>query len=212
MGQSKIKVVALCGSARAGATEYALKEALSAIEDSEKVEVKYLSLRGKKVAPCTACDYCKKNKTWCVIQDDFQELFDEMLEADAVICASPVYVFGVTPQISAFFSRMRPVHHTRPGMLNNKLGASIAVGGTRNGGQEMTVNTLNNLMLSRGFNVVSNATGGYIGAFVWSKDQKAQGSADDEIGMTNVKSLAKKLAETAYIYKVGKEYLEKEEA
>jgi len=203
-----VKIVALSGSPRAGATEYALQEALKTIEEPGKVEVEFLTIRGKKISPCTGCDYCKKNKTWCVIRDDFKELFDKILEADAVILGSPVYVFGAVPQITAFFSRMRPAHHTCPGILNNKLGASIAVGGTRNGGQEMTVNTLNNLMLSRGFNIVSNITGGYIGAFVWSKDQKAAGSQADEIGMNGVKSLAKKLAETAYIYKAGKEYLE----
>ncbi len=205
-----IKVVGLCGSVRAGASEYILKEALKSIEEPGKIEVEFVTLKGKKIAPCVGCDHCKKNRTWCVIKDDFMNVFDKIRDADAVICASPVYVFGVTPQISAFFSRMRPVFHTCPGLLDNKLGASIAVGGTRNGGQEMTVNTLNNLMLSRGFNIVSNTTGGYIGAFVWSKDQKADGCKNDENGMEHVFSLVKKLAETAYIYKTGKEQLQKE--
>ena len=72
----------------------------------------------------------------------------------------------------------------------------------------MTINTIINLLMARGINVVSNEVGGYAGGKVWSKDKKAEGAAEDIIGMETVKTLAKKLAEVSIIYQAGKENLE----
>ena len=41
---------------------------------------------------CEACEACSALKT-CKIEDDFQEIFEKMEEADGIIVGSPVY-FG----------------------------------------------------------------------------------------------------------------------
>lgn len=198
-----VKILGISGSPRKGATEYVVGEALKAAAEIPGVETEMITLRGKKIAPCNHCDYCRSEKTWCVIKDDMLDLITKFIEADAFIIASPVYVYTTTPQLQAFFSRMRACFHVFPGRLRNKFGAAIAVGGTRNGGQEMTINTIINLLMARGINVVSNETGGYAGGKVWSKDKKAEGAAEDLIGMETVTKLAKKLAEVAVTYAAG---------
>jgi multimeric flavodoxin WrbA len=199
-----VKILGLCGSPRKGATEYLIKEALNSIVDNENIETEFISLAGKKIEPCNNCNYCRRNKTWCCIKDDANELLQKFLEADAYIIGSPVYVYSVTPQLLAFFTRMRPVFHIFPEKLRNKFGAALATGGKRNGGQEIAVNTVANLMMARGINVVSNEVGGYAGAYLWSKDLKEVGAAEDENALESARKLANKLAEVTLIYDLGK--------
>lgn len=203
-----VRLLGLSGSPRKGATEYIVGEALkTAREAFQEIETEMMILRGKKVAPCNGCNYCRKNKARCCIEDDMQELFDRFIAADAYLVASPVYVMGPTPQLAAFFSRLRPVHHVFPGVLRNKVGGAIAVGGTRNGGQEITVNAIINYLLTRGLVVVGGEIGGYAGGKVWSQDRGADGAGEDTVGMETVKGLARKLAEVAVIMKEGKRVL-----
>ena len=97
---------------------------------------------------------------------------------------------AATPQLHAFCSRMRPAMHCFPDMLRNKFFAAVAVGGTRNGGQEAAVMDIINLFGTRPMNLVTNEVGGCTGGKVWSRDQGAEGAAEDQIGMKTVVDLA----------------------
>ena len=77
------KILGISGSPRNKSTEYALGEALKSIESRDGIETSMITLRGKKIAPCNGCGYCKKNKTWCCLKDDFEPLLKEFMEADA---------------------------------------------------------------------------------------------------------------------------------
>ena len=90
-------------------------------------------------------------------------------------------------------------------MLRNKFVAAIAVGGTRNGGQETTIDDIFHLFGTRAMNMVTNESGGYTGEKVWSQDGGAQAAAQDEIGLKTVRDLGQKLAEVCYIYTLGKQ-------
>ena len=83
-------------------------------------------------------------------------------------------------------------------------GAALAVGGTRNGGQECAINTLLGWFHTQGMTVVNGGLGVYAGAAVWSQDRMAQGAAEDEKGMANVKTVAQRLALIATALKNGK--------
>lgn len=206
-----IKIVGLCCSPRKGATEYVLEQALAEARSfSPEIETELVSVRGKKIAPCTGCGYCKREKTWCCIKDDMQEVFEKIIEADGILVASPVYVMTATPQLHAIASRMRPAMHCYPGMLRNKFAAAIAVGGTRNGGQETTIDDIFHLFGTRAINMVTNESGGYTGAKVWTADGGAEAAARDEIGMKTVRDLSRKLAEVCYIYSLGKKAYQSE--
>lgn len=200
-----IKVLGINGSPKERATAFVVREALKSLDGMEGVETSYISLAGKKIAPCVSCDYCCTEGNWCAVQDDFQQLFEEFKSADAYLIASPVYCNGITPQLAAFFSRMRPLFCSFPDMMRDKFGSAIGVGGSRNGGVECTVNGIINVCAARGINVVVNEGRAYGGAYVWSCGQDADFiKENDPEALENAQKLAKKLAEVTLAYQRGK--------
>ena len=68
-------------------------------------QVEKIFLRGKKVAPCNACDYCKTSGCRCAISDDMAEILDKMQAADVIVMASPVYFYSIDAQMKAVIDR-----------------------------------------------------------------------------------------------------------
>jgi multimeric flavodoxin WrbA/putative sterol carrier protein len=72
------------------------------------------------IEPCTGCALCLE-KGACWIRDDYKDIAARVFAADAVILASPVYVFNVTAQMKAFLDRSvgyghRPREDWKPGL------------------------------------------------------------------------------------------------
>lgn len=206
-----VKILGLCSSHRTGgATEYCVQEALKEAAKIPGVTTEYMSLRGKKIQHCIHCNACVKNKCKCVLQDDFNELFDQFLQADGYIIGTPVYSCSASSNLQAFLSRMRPSGVVAPGVFINKVGGAIATGGTRNGGQEMANMVIHNFYTCYEILVTGGPSGNYTGACVWSQDRRAEGAAEDEVGMKCVRGLGQRVAETALILKNGKALLASE--
>lgn len=205
-----VKILGVCGSPRNAATEFALSEALKAAKEIPDVEVEMIELKGKKINPCIACNVCvKKEINRCqVYEDDMNEIYERFFEADAFIIASPVYLMSVSPQLTAFFSRFRPeylIQRKDSEVHLHKLGAAIAVGGTRNGGQETTINAIHQFYHSKGVTIVNGGIGIYAGASVWSQDKMAQGAEEDLKGMESARTIGRRLAKVSLIMKKGLE-------
>ncbi len=199
------KILFISGSPRKGATDRVIQLAMETVCQIPGIEVDYLSLRGKKVSPCIDCQYCKKNKAPCVLKDDMgDEMIQQFMDADAYFVASPVYMMCPTPQIISYFSRLRPMAIMYDRVARNRLGCAVAVGGTRNGGQEIVVSALHNCLSTYLINIVSGDSGAYHGGKIWSQDKGAEGVDADEKGLATVLPLAKKLAESALIAEAGK--------
>ena len=202
-----LKIVGLSGSPRHGATEAIIKMGLAEMEKYDGVETSFLTLAGKNIKACTGCGHCRQNFCECMFKDDMPDMIEEFLSADAYLIGSPVYVHSITPQLMAFFSRLRPANNMYPEKFRCKFGAAVSVGGARNGGEESADHIIIDMMLARGLNVVGGESRGYIGGKVWSQDRKELTYEDDPIGIETVLGLSRKLAETALIYQKGKEYL-----
>ena len=202
-----VHILGLCASPRReGATAYALRMALEGAQGvSEEIETSMVTLAGKRIAPCTDCKACIRSHSWCVIPDDMRTLVEQLDQADGILVASPVYCMGPTPQLSAFCSRLRAIRDCFPGLLRGKFLAALAVGGTRNGGQETTVAAIHNLFGIRGMNLVTNEPREYMGGRVWYDDAGAEGAQRDTLGMAGAVSLGRRLAETTLIYSYGKQ-------
>ena len=193
------KILGVCGSPRKASTEYVLRKALEAAEEVEGVETDLILLRGKKINFCIHCNKCiKAGANYCTVhKDDMTEFYERFYSADAYLIASPVYEMNMTAQLAAFMDRFRMTFmllKSNPDMFSDKFGAAIAVGGTRNGGQELTISAIHWFYHAQGIPIVNAGPGGYGGAAVWSQDREAAGAADDEIGMKNVVTLARRLA------------------
>ena len=99
-----MKCLAINGSPREnGNTEILLREVLKPLQE-QGISTELLSLSGKTVQPCTACQVCA-DKGYCILKDDFVEIFEKMKAADALILGSPVYFGAATPNIVSLMNR-----------------------------------------------------------------------------------------------------------
>ena len=66
-----------------------------------------INIVGSDVKGCLGCRSCEKVSDYpgCVQKDDTMAIFDRMIEADAVIYASPLFCWGFTSQIKALIDR-----------------------------------------------------------------------------------------------------------
>jgi multimeric flavodoxin WrbA len=187
-----LKILGLCGSPRAKATEYVLREALRMLEE-EGFETEFFTVRGKKIGFCIHCDHCLK-KGGCIIQDDMQKLYPKLEEADGIIISSPVYNGGVSAQTKAVMDRTRALLAADPDVLRGKPGAAVAVGGDRIGGQELAIQQIITFYVLNGVLTVSGGFfGANIGAAFWSKDTM-DGIMGDEEGFRSLRKTVKRLS------------------
>ena len=125
-----MKVLGICCSPRVrGNTEIMLRATLDTAQ-AEGAEVELVALAKKTVAPCDACYSCR-NTGECHIDDDMQEIYPKLLEADGIIFASPVYFWSVTAQAKALLDRTYALHFEK--RLRNKV-AGVVLAKARSGG------------------------------------------------------------------------------
>lgn len=198
--KKKIRVLGISGSPRKAATYFAVNTALEELQ-KYGIETELLSFHQKKFSLCVDCGAClRADSLECVIHDDDMTGWaTKFLEYDGYIIGSPVYDVNITAQLQGFFNRMRSnwlLLENEPHFFSNKIGASIAVGGSRYGGQELVLNAINNYYLSLGMKVISGGPYAYVGAGVWSKDLKKEGVQADLEGMQGIKAIATAVAKS----------------
>jgi multimeric flavodoxin WrbA len=137
VGRRLLKILGICGSPRSeGNTEVLLKEALRGAREAG-AEVEEIFLRDKTISPCLEIYGCKEDGR-CVIEDDFHEVADQMVRADALIVASPIFFYTVSAHTKMLMDRCQSFWVKRyllkmpiaPGRSRRK-GAFISVGATR---------------------------------------------------------------------------------
>lgn len=99
------KVLILSGSPRKGGNsdllcDEFLRGAREAGHSVEKIRV-----AERKVAPCSACYYCRKSGGVCARKDDMAEILQKMIDADVLVLASPVYFYSIDAQLKAVIDR-----------------------------------------------------------------------------------------------------------
>jgi multimeric flavodoxin WrbA len=107
----------------------------------------------------------------CVVDDDMQDLYPLLREAEGFLIATPVYNGGVSAQIKAVMDRTRALLASDPDSLRGKSGMTIAVGGDRAGGQELAIQQISTYYTINGMLTLSAGFfGANLGASFWSKD------------------------------------------
>jgi multimeric flavodoxin WrbA len=191
-------IIGICGSPRKQATEFVLEEALRTLQ-GKGLDTKLWTVRGKWVDYCAHCDYCLTNKE-CVVQDDLQELYALLAQADGIIFASPVYNGGVSAQTKAVMDRMRAAVAADKNFFKGKVGMGIVTGGDRNGGQEFALMQIHTFFIINGMIPVSGGFfGANLGATFWSKDS-LDGVKQDEEGFRSLRKTVKRFSEYLELY------------
>ncbi len=101
------KVLVLLGSPRKKGNSAVLANQIIEGAQSTGAEVETVYLNGKKIRACQGCYVCQKpDSKGCAQQDDMQEIYPKLLEANAWVIATPVYWFNMTAQTKLFMDRM----------------------------------------------------------------------------------------------------------
>lgn len=184
-----MKILGISGSPHEdGSTAYSVKYALDILV-YEGFDTNYISLAGKDIHPCVGCWTCTKTGK-CVFDDDMTEIKDAMVDCDGLILGSPVYYGLVSGQTKVMMDRSVPVRAYKSAFgLGNKIGAGIACGAFRNGGQELTLQCIHTYMMQQNMRVVSDGP-----PFSHSGATVVGDAKDDELGLKTVANLAKNIA------------------
>lgn len=186
-----MKIIGIVASARKGkSSRYLLEQCLAEIKG---IDTELIELAGQEINGCLACDACKKG-VLCSQDDDFQAILTKLSDPELVgiIVATPVYMGSMSSQAKALLDRT--VLFRRNGFLfKNKLGGAIAVGGSRNGGQELTIQGIHAAMMIHDMIIVGD--GDHFGGAAWGNHP--DGYEHDSIGVTTAQKLGRKMAEVA---------------
>jgi multimeric flavodoxin WrbA len=178
-------VLGVSGSPKKGGnTEYILEEALK-VASERGFKTEQLLCSSLDVEYCNDCGDCARGRP-CPIKDDMGKFYELMEEADGLIISSPVYFGTVTAQIKSVFDRT--ILLRRQGFkLKDKAGCALAVGGSRNGGQEKAIEAIHAWMHIQGMVVVGDDK--HFGGIA------VRPAAEDRIGKTTVIASANKLCD-----------------
>lgn len=193
-----MKIVGISCSPRKGkSTKYALEACLHSVKETlPDAQTMLIELSDIKMNGCVACGKCMKVLE-CSQEDDFLKMVPVLSDPElaGLVVATPVYFGSMTSQCKAFLDRC--VMFRRNGfLLQNKVGGVIAVGGVRNGGQELTIQTVQAAMLVQDMVVVSEGRPtSHYGATLWSGHP--DGIEKDVFGLETARNLGKRVAEVA---------------
>ena len=187
------KIIAISCSPRKGkSTAASLEECLKGAKAvGESIETELIELAGLDIEGSVAAGVplAKGRK------DDFPAVAKKLSDPKlaGIIIGTPVYFSSMTSLCKAFIERLKVFF--RKDVLAGKPVGVLAVGGSRNGGQEVTIRSVQDAMFC--YDMVLVGTGKRFGAAVWAKG----GAENDKEGMDAANKLGRRVAETALAMK-----------
>ena len=147
-----MKVLVIVSSSRGKGNTYKVtKQFEEKIKKLGEVEFDYLFLKEANLKPCRGCFTCvTRGEHRCPIKDDRAKIEKQMLNSGGVIFTSPVYVYNITAIMKNFIDRFGYVSH-RPFFFNQ---SAMAIATSSGGGLKETLNYLESITRSWGFNFV----------------------------------------------------------
>lgn len=186
-----MKILGISGSPRKGQNCEKMIKASLEVAKERGFETSFVFISNLEVGPCKACGACME-KDSCIIEDDMKEIYEQMITADGIIVASPVYLGNYPAQLKALFDRSVLLRR-KDLALKNKVGAALSVGGSRNGGQEKTIQSIHDWMHIHGMIIVGDNA--HFGGIAWNPAE------EDTIGMKTVLDTANKLCDVLELIK-----------
>jgi len=191
----KIKIVGVCGSPRKGMTTATALgfclEAAAAVGpevETELIELAGLSIPGQVAAGIEL----KPGET-----DDFPAVAEKLSDPRVVgiVVGSPVYFGCVSALCKAFLDRS-VVFRKSQFALAGKVAGALAVGGGRNGGQELVLRQIHTALMGQGMIVAGDGPPtAHWGATLWSGHEG--GVEADEAGIATARNLGRYVGQLA---------------
>ena len=145
--ERKMKALAINGSSRKDGNTADMLNVVLAELGKEGYETEHVQLAGSTVNACKACFGCAGRGNCVFGNDIFQELYDKMVKADAIILGSSTYSADVSSTLKAVIERASVVSDTNPGMFRHKVGGAVAV--ARRAGAMNAIDTINHFFLNK---------------------------------------------------------------
>ena len=124
-----MNIIGILGSVRKGGnTEIMLDHALAEAQKNGCSASK-ITLRNMTIAPCDGCMGCA-NTGECIIDDDMQDVYGAIREADGIIWASPVYYWSMSGLTKIALDRTFALNFPEL-QQSGKIGGLILVAGIR---------------------------------------------------------------------------------
>jgi multimeric flavodoxin WrbA len=192
-GRGAVKIVAVaCSPRKDRTTAAALRICLEAAKTANpEIETELIDLGGLKIHGELAAGIPLAEGE----RDDFAKIEPLLREARGIIVGTPVYFSNMSALCKAFLDRWMVFRQQFA--LRNKVGGALAVGAARNGGQELTLQTIHAAMLCHDMIIVSEGrpTSRLGGILVSAGDDITK----DETGLTTARSLGRRVAEVALL-------------
>ena len=101
-----MKIIVLNGSPHPHGATSDMADAFAKGAGEAGHDVRILPVAHRNIRGCMACEYCRsREKGVCIQKDDMQEIYPEILSADMVVFASPIYYFTLSAQLQAVIQR-----------------------------------------------------------------------------------------------------------
>jgi multimeric flavodoxin WrbA len=177
-----MKIIGINGSPRGDQSrtrrlvQAVLDGATEAGAETELIDVSAYDLKY-----CTGCGVCYAQGE-CPLADDFEEIYQKILDADGIVLGSPVYIMSVTAQLKTLIDRMADAIHCQ--MLNGVY--SVAVTTTGGGGHDEVI-----AYMQRVLNMLGSITIGGVGVALGGNPDALNGATLEAaaLGVTLVDSI-----------------------
>ena len=123
------KILVLAGSPRANGNTLTLVKAFTKTAESNGHTVKVYDTTKMNVTGCRACDACFRNGNACVFDEGFNKIASDVMDADVVVFAAPVYFYSFPSQLKAVIDKMYSLTTQKADVIAWKKCALIAVCG-----------------------------------------------------------------------------------
>jgi len=188
--KNTFKILALFGSPRKKGNSTLLANHIILGAESKGAVAESIYLNGLNIKPCQGCYVCQEEGSkGCAIDDDMQDIYSKIIEADALIIASPVYWFTMSAQTKIFMDRCMAMYNENH-EESQLYGKNIAIAMTYGDKDAFCSGCINAL---RTFQDVYNYVGADIVGMVYgSAEEPGEVAASVEL-IQDAEALGKKL-------------------
>jgi multimeric flavodoxin WrbA/protein-tyrosine-phosphatase len=142
-----------------------------------------------KVSPCLECGHCEE-KGFCAVDDEMQQIFPMLRQADIIVLATPIFFYGATAQLKSLIDRTQTlwarkyVHRLVDPKRKWRRGLLFSVGATK--GQ----NLFDGVELTAKY--FFDAVGaGYDGSLLYRKVEKAGEITNHPTALEDARAMAR---------------------
>jgi multimeric flavodoxin WrbA len=198
-GDGPIKILGIgCSPREESTTATSLQVCLDAAKEvaPDRIEVELIKLAGMRINGSLAAGVPLAPGE----VDDFPKLVPTLSDpaVAGIIIGSPVYFGNMSSLCKAFLERLM-VFRKDEFALSNTVAGVLAVGGARNGGQELTIQSIQTALYCQEMIVVGESRpSAHAGPGVWS-NRELESITDDEVGMTATRNLGRRVAQVALL-------------